>query len=186
MKSEQAGIMKGLRNGTVLLDIVGKRELTLEPESETRYCDDPIVLGGLLWMRSDAALQFKTEEWLKEHTSEIALKLKDAWRQVDFEPILVEYEDRKSETQMKMSYYNAMQLIKGYNVVLEALLQTKGVLAGSELSPWLEAESEKLAVLVTRLSTYLKKHMPLVFPNKERKKKEKKEEEEKKEGEEVL
>lgn len=185
MKSQKAGIMKGLRDGTVLLDIVGKRELTLEPESETRYCDDPIVLGGLLWMRSDAALQFKTVEWLKEHTSEIALRLKAAWKQVDFEPSLVEYEDRRSATQMKMSYYNAMQMIKGYNVVLEALLQAKSVLAGSELSPWLEAESERLAVLVTRLSTYLKKHRPLLFSRPEGKEK-KGVEEEVEEGKEAL
>ncbi|RPB16996.1 hypothetical protein P167DRAFT_561940 [Morchella conica CCBAS932] len=185
MKSQKAGIMKGLRDGTVLLDIVGKRELTLEPESETRYCDDPIVLGGLLWMRSDAALQFKTVEWLKEHTNEIALRLKAAWKQVDFEPSLVEYEDRRSATQMKMSYYNAMQMIKGYNVVLEALLQAKSVLAGSELSPWLEAESERLAVLVTRLSTYLKKHRPLLFSRPEGKKK-KGVEEEVEEGKEAL
>ncbi|KAI5853000.1 hypothetical protein DFP73DRAFT_26252 [Morchella snyderi] len=163
MKSDKSGVMEGLRDGTALLHIVGRRELTLEPESATRYCDDPIVLGGLLWMRSDAALQFKTEEWLKKDTSEIAQKLKAAWGQANFEPRLVEYEDRESNTQIKMSYYNAMQMIKGYNVVLEALLQTKSVLAGSELTPWLEAESERLAVLVTKLSAYLKKHKPIVF-----------------------
>ncbi|KAH0615049.1 uncharacterized protein H6S33_000685 [Morchella sextelata] len=183
MKSEIAGIMKGLRDGAVLLDIVGKRELTLEPESATRYCDDPIVLGGLLWMRSDAALQFKNEEWLKDVTSEVALKLKAAWGQVDFEPRMVEYEDRQSMTQVKNSYYNTLQLIKGYNVVLEALLQAKSVLAGSELSPWLEAESERLAVLVTNMGAYLKRHKPMVFPKPEGKKEGAEKE---KEGEEAL
>lgn len=173
MKSEIAGIMQGLRDASALLDIIGMRELTLEPESTTRYCDDPIVLGGVLWMRSDAALQFNTEPWLKDETKEMALKLKAAWAQVDFEPRMVEYEKRETMTQVKNSYYIALQLVKGYNVVLEALLQAKSVLAGSELSPWLESESERLAVLVTKVGAYLERNRGVVFPELKGKEKKK-------------
>lgn len=165
LRPEMELTLKAFGNAKKLLNIVGRRELCVEKEK--RLSEDPVVVGTVLSIAADTYLRFGNEENHRESTKNMALKLKACWEDVEWNVELHEAnaEDRMiGKQQVMRDYYMVKNMIRQYTPVLEGMLQAKSVLASSELSPWLEEESERLAALIAGWGEFIERNTPILFP----------------------
>lgn len=157
---EERGVLAVLANTKDLLEIIGKREFCIDQQK--RLNEDDGILGTVLAMFSDFSLKYRGGVDYEETTKNLTIKLKSAW--VGPEAMELESGDDTRLTKLKEYIYHAKNQISAWEPVLEGLLQAKKVLAGSELSHWLEETSVELAGEIAHWHKYIETNSPLVWP----------------------
>lgn len=160
---EERGVLAVLANTKDLLEIIGKREFCIDQQK--RLNEDDVILGIVLAMFSDFSLKYRGGVDYEETTKDLTIKLKSAW--VGPEAMELKSGDGIKLTKVKEYIYYAKNQVSAWELVLEGLLQAKKLLAGSELSHWLEETSVALAGDIARWNEYIETNAPLVWPKTE-------------------
>lgn len=160
---EERGVLAVLANTKAFLEIIGKREFCIDQQK--RLNEDDGVLGVVLAMFSDFSLKYRGGVDHEETTKDLTIKLKSAW--VGPGAMELKSGDGTRLTKVKEYIYHAKNQASAWGPVLEGLLQAKKLLAGSELSHWLEETSVALAGDIARWREYIETNTPLVWPKTE-------------------
>lgn len=139
---EERGAMAVLAQTRILLNLIGKREICVDKKN--RLNEDNEILGTVLSMFAEFSLKYGNGKDHEGSVEEFTLKLKSVWTGPKA-VILKSLGDDTDLIKLRRYVHIAKNLVIAWEPVLEGLLQAKSILAGSELSPWLEETSEELA-----------------------------------------
>jgi hypothetical protein len=134
----------GLKHAEQLLNCLGEPTMKVDPNARLKR--DPVVVGTVLAMFASTSKRFNGgKDYGKKgglptgidgYTRHYTQRLKKVWEHVEWELNLVKGD--------KPSVWRAKYAVLDYIPVLEGLLNAREILEGSDLSPWIEAESARL------------------------------------------
>jgi hypothetical protein len=136
--------LKGLKNAEQLLNCLGEPTMKVDPDARLKR--DPVVVGTVLAMFASTSIRFNNgKDYGKKgglpggidgYTRHYTQRLQATWGDVEWELNL--------QKGQRESVWRAKYAVLDYIPVLEGLLNARQILTGSDLSPWIEAESAKL------------------------------------------
>ncbi|KAA8900585.1 hypothetical protein FN846DRAFT_958700 [Sphaerosporella brunnea] len=141
---DRENALKSLKHAEQLLNCLGEPTMKVDPDARLKR--DPVVVGTVLAMFASACARFhEGKDYGKKgglpdgtdgYTRHYTQRLKNVWEFVEWEQNLVQGD--------RASLYRAKYAVLDYIPVLEGLFTAREILQGSDLSPWIEAESAKL------------------------------------------
>jgi len=126
--------VKALKNAQALLNFLGEPRMKKKPDERLKR--DPVVVGTALAMFANTSKKFNDGKDYEGLTRQHIERLQNCWDAVEWE------HDLKADD--KSAVWRAKHAVLNYIPVLEGLILARDILAGSDFTPWIEAESAKL------------------------------------------